>query len=174
MSRQAISMLRQTVSLKRLEFDDIILDLTNIMVVEKDCDPTKCEEYIIFMNIKEAFYVNFHLVCDLSLESLTLFIYEHSRLFVHGEECVKSPKFVDHIFFNASDNDNSMIVELCKGARVIVAKKLYPQESYHQRASGFMDFQRRNDPSRTYDDIIQDKQLRNMIDRDLETKLYIK
>nr|AFS51973.1 DekiORF96 [Dendrolimus kikuchii nucleopolyhedrovirus] len=154
---------------KYLEFDDVVLDLTDVVVVQAPLWQI-AEEYIIFMNVKKAFYKNFNLKCDLSLETLTLFVYEKLRLTVKGVEFVKPARFVDHISFNATDHDNSMIIDLCPDARVIVAKCLYASETYHQRVSGFMDFQMRNRVPRPA--IVADQQMRNDIDREMEVKLY--
>ncbi|AKN81054.1 hypothetical protein [Lonomia obliqua multiple nucleopolyhedrovirus] len=159
----------QPIYAKYLEFDNVILDLTNVVI--EDCDDdTNNEEYIIFMNVKGAFYKNFHFICDLSLESLTLFIYNKLRLTIQEVEYEKSAQFVDFIFFNDADNGNSMIIELCSQARVIVAKKLYPGEKYHQRVSGFIEFQQRHYTPRP--EPIVNLQMRNEIDRELEIKLY--
>nr|WRK23028.1 hypothetical protein [Bombyx mori nucleopolyhedrovirus]WRK23718.1 hypothetical protein [Bombyx mori nucleopolyhedrovirus] len=153
---------------KYLEFDDVVLDLTSLTFLEFDNDQN--EEYIIFMNVKRAFYKNFHITCDLSLETLTVLVYEKARLIVKQMKFEQPSNFVDFISFNATDNDNSMIIELCSDARIIVAKKLTPDETYHQRVSGFLDFQKRNWIPRP--PIESDPKVRNVLDRELEIKLY--
>lgn len=161
--------MKQPVYAKYLEFDNIILDLTDV-VIKQNYNESENTEYIIFMNVKKAFYKNFYLKCDLSLETLTVFIYEKLRLTVQQVEFVKPSKFVDCINFNSNDNDNSMIIDLCPDAQIIVAKKIYSNESYHQRVTGFLDFQRRN--YIPVPKIVTDQQLRNSMDRELEIKLY--
>ncbi|AOT85552.1 cyun94 [Cyclophragma undans nucleopolyhedrovirus] len=164
--------MKQPVFAKYLEFDNVVLDLTGVVTVQSPSllQAAAAEEYIIFLNVKKAFYKNFHLRCDLSLETLTLLVYEKLRLTVNGVEFVKPAKFVDYISFNATDRDNSMIIDLCPDARVIVAKRLHADEEYHQRVSGFVDFQMRHCVPRAA--IVTDQKARNDLDRELEIKLY--
>ncbi|AGA16209.1 hypothetical protein [Thysanoplusia orichalcea nucleopolyhedrovirus] len=160
--------MKHPVYARYLEFDNVVLDLTDLSYLK--FDNTQCEEYIIFMNVKKAFYKNFHMVCDLSLETLTMLVYEKARLIVRQEKFVPPVNFVNFISFNATDNDNSMIIDLCPEARIIVAKKLWPDETYHQRASGFLDFQQRNRVPRPLIEL--NSKVRDIMDRELEIKLY--
>ncbi|ANF29731.1 ORF-83 [Catopsilia pomona nucleopolyhedrovirus] len=161
----------QSVYAKYLEFDGVVLDLRNV-IIEQDCNDSddKNENYIIFMNIKKAIYKNFCLRCNMSLETLTVYIFEQLRLIKRHEEFIKPANFVDCISFNETDNDNSMIVDLCPDARIIVAKQIYSGETYHQRVHGFLDFQNRNCVPRPT--IIVDQTVRDKMDRELEMKLY--
>jgi hypothetical protein len=65
--------MKHPVYARYLEFDDVVLDLTSLIFLE--FDNAQNEEYIIFMNVKKAFYKNFHITCDLSLETLTVLVY---------------------------------------------------------------------------------------------------
>ncbi|QCF61075.2 ac57 [Troides aeacus nucleopolyhedrovirus] len=160
--------MKHPVYARYLEFDHVVLDLTSLIFLE--FDNAQNEEYIIFMNVKKAFYKNFHITCDLSLETLTVLVYEKARLIVKQVKFKQPPNFVDFISFNATDNDNSMIIDFCSDARIIVAKKLTPDETYHQRVSGFLDFQKRNCIPRL--PIESDPKVRDALDRELEIKLY--
>ncbi|USC25906.1 hypothetical protein [Palpita vitrealis nucleopolyhedrovirus] len=159
--------MKRSITAMYLEFDDVVLDLTDLNNLH---DSSKKEEYIIFMNVKKSFYKNFYLTCDLSLETLTVLVYEKVRLTVQHVKYQQPADFVNYISFNATDDDNSMIINLCPDARIIVAKKLTPTETYHQRASGFLDFQKRNRFPKH--EIELDPKLRNVMDRDLEIKLF--
>ncbi|AAK85616.1 hypothetical protein [Epiphyas postvittana nucleopolyhedrovirus] len=152
---------------RRVEFDNVTLDLSKVVFTT---DEATNEEYIVFLNVKRAFYKNFHVTCDMSLETLALYVYENASVIVNGVTTTRAPDFVNHIYFNASDRDQSLIVEFNMHASVVVAKKLNAGERYYQRASGFNDFQRRHQVPAAI--IERDMNVRNVTDRELEIKLY--
>nr|UIX56220.1 HycuOrf-93 hypothetical protein [Hyphantria cunea nucleopolyhedrovirus]UIX56365.1 HycuOrf-93 hypothetical protein [Hyphantria cunea nucleopolyhedrovirus] len=153
-----------SVHAKRLEFDKVILDLSQL---ELGGPPEN--HYIVFLNVKRAFYKNFNVSCDMSLETFALHVYENAQLTVNGAAVPRAPDFANHISFNASDRDQSLVLDLGPNARIIVAKQLRSNERYHQRASGFLDFQRRHQPFAVAEN---DPTVRNALDRELEIKLY--
>ncbi|AVA31177.1 ac57 [Oxyplax ochracea nucleopolyhedrovirus] len=160
--------IKQPVCAKRVEFDDVILDLTDLIFEQSEDDND--EHYIIFLNIKKAFYKHFYLKCNMSLETLTLYIFNNLTFISKQIKFVPPKNFVDYISFNADDNNNSMFIELCSDARVIVAKRLHSKETYHQRVCGFLDFQKRNFTPLPI--IIEDQHVRDKMDRELENQLY--
>jgi hypothetical protein len=124
----------------------------------------------VFLNVKRAFYKNFNLTCDMSLETLALYVYENASVIVDGAQLPRSPNFVQHIAFNASDRDQSIVVDFEPDARVVVARKLRTDERYYQRVGGFADFQRRHEQPPA--PVERDLNVRNAADRELEIKLY--
>nr|ALR71324.1 hypothetical protein AGNV_104 [Anticarsia gemmatalis multiple nucleopolyhedrovirus]ALR71482.1 hypothetical protein AGNV_104 [Anticarsia gemmatalis multiple nucleopolyhedrovirus]AXE72280.1 hypothetical protein [Anticarsia gemmatalis multiple nucleopolyhedrovirus] len=153
---------------RRLEFDNVILDLNHVAF---NTDHNKNnEDYIVFLNVKRAFYKNFNLTCDMSLETLALYVYENASVIVNGTQMPRSPDFVKHIAFNASDRDQSMVVDFTPEARIVIARKLRADERYYQRASGFADFQRRHEQPPA--PVERDLHVRNAADRELEIKLF--
>lgn len=158
-------MMIQSVHAKRLEFDNVILDLSHLQLH----GPPE-ERYIVFLNVKRAFYKNFCVECDMSLETFALHLYEIARLTVDGAVVPRAPEFAHHISFNSADRDQSLVLDLGPDAKIVVAKQLRADERYHQRASGFLDFQRRHE--RPPAPIEHDLVARNALDRELEIKLY--
>nr|ALR70537.1 hypothetical protein AGNV_104 [Anticarsia gemmatalis multiple nucleopolyhedrovirus]ALR70694.1 hypothetical protein AGNV_104 [Anticarsia gemmatalis multiple nucleopolyhedrovirus]ALR71166.1 hypothetical protein AGNV_104 [Anticarsia gemmatalis multiple nucleopolyhedrovirus]ALR71794.1 hypothetical protein AGNV_104 [Anticarsia gemmatalis multiple nucleopolyhedrovirus]ALR72108.1 hypothetical protein AGNV_104 [Anticarsia gemmatalis multiple nucleopolyhedrovirus] len=153
---------------RRLEFDNVILDLNHVAF---NTDHNKNnEDYIVFLNVKRAFYKNFNLTCDMSLETLALYVYENTSVIVNGTQVPRSRDFVKHIAFNASDRDQSMVVDFTPEARIVIARKLRADERYYQRASGFADFQRRHEQPPA--PVERDLHVRNAADRELEIKLF--
>lgn len=161
--------MKSSINAKCLEFDNIVIDLTDVKF-EENCNDSELEEYIIFMIIKNTVYKNFHIKCDLSLETFAVFVYEQSSITVQQKKIIKPLNFVDIIYFNNNDNDNSIILDFGINTQIIVAKKIYPSEKYHQRVNGFLDFQKRNNVPTP--DIVTNQELRNILDRELESKLY--
>ncbi|BBD51462.1 hypothetical protein [Samia ricini nucleopolyhedrovirus] len=156
-----------SVHARRLEFDDVVLDLSRVVFT---VDPGGNEEYIVFLNLKRAFFKNFIVACDMSLETLALHLYQTASLTVAGVAPPRAPGFAEHISFNASDRDQSIIVDLAADARLVVARRLRSNEWYHQRASGFADFQRRHEQPAA--PVESDLNKRNVMDRELEITLY--
>lgn len=152
-----------SVHAKRLEFDNVILDLNQVQWYGPFT-----ESYIIFLNVKCAFYKNFHVSCNMSMETLALHVYENAVLTVDGAVVPRDPNFAKYISFNATDFDQSMVLDFVPHARIVVAKQLHINERYHQRVSGFLDFQKRHERQIVSNDLIT----RNKLDRDLEIKLY--
>ncbi|AGR57129.1 hypothetical protein [Choristoneura rosaceana nucleopolyhedrovirus] len=155
----------QSVHAKRLEFDNVILDLSQ---VELNGPPE--HNYIVFLNVKRAFYKNFCVACDMSLETFALHLYENAQLTINGVTVPRAPDFINYITFNASDRDQSLVLDLAPNIRILVAKQLRADERYHQRASGFLDFQRRHELPPA--PVESDPAVRNALDRELEMKLY--
>ncbi|QDL57048.1 hypothetical protein QKQ66_gp102 [Dione juno nucleopolyhedrovirus] len=161
-----------SVHAKRLEFDGVALDLSRVELTDPD-EPASAptENYIVFLNVKRAFYKNFHISCDMSLETLALHLYENAELTMNGSAVPRAPNFAHHISFNTTDRNQSLVLDLAPDARIVVAKQLRANERYHQRASGFLDFQRRHEvpPARVEHDAVA----RDALDRELEIKLFI-
>ncbi|AUR45118.1 hypothetical protein Spob087 [Spilosoma obliqua nucleopolyhedrosis virus] len=150
---------------RRLEFDNVILDLSQLEL--NDGQPEN--HYIVFLNVKRAFYKNFIVSCDMSLETFALHVYQNAQLTVDGVAVPRAPDFANYISFNASDRDQSLVLDLGPNARIVVAKQLRSNERYHQRVSGFLDFQRRHQPFAVAEN---NPIVRNALDRELEIKLY--
>ncbi|AJD09253.1 hypothetical protein [Condylorrhiza vestigialis mutiple nucleopolyhedrovirus] len=153
---------------RRLDFDNVTLDLNHVTFNTDHNDNN--ENYIVFLNVKRAFYKNFHLTCDMSLETLSMYVYENASVIVNGVQLPRSPDFVQHIAFNASDRDQSMLIDFTPEARIVVARKLRADERYYQRASGFADFQRRHEQPPAF--VERDLHVRNATDRELEIILF--
>lgn len=129
-----------SVGSRLLEHDGYCLDLRDVPL------EGSTSEYIIFLNVKRAFFSNFHVLSDLSLESLALHIFQHLRHRVaHVDINLAGAHFVDYIEHDERDRD-AMHINLHPWLRVVVARKIRKHESYHQRITGYMDFENRLDP----------------------------
>nr|QNN89412.1 ORF93 [Spilarctia obliqua nucleopolyhedrovirus] len=72
---------------RRLEFDNVILDLSQLEL--NDGQPEN--HYIVFLNVKRAFYKNFIVSCDMSLETFALHVYQNAQLTVDGVAVPRAP-----------------------------------------------------------------------------------
>lgn len=136
-------------------------------------DSTPCSnnnntsEYIIFLNVHKAIYCNFKITSDMSLETLAEHVYDNVRCTIKGR-LIQKPLFATCTKFIASDNNNSISLELHASAKIIVARTIKPDERYHQRVTGYIDFENRHDP----DYCIQiDEKERARKDREYEIRL---
>ncbi|AKN80632.1 hypothetical protein [Perigonia lusca single nucleopolyhedrovirus] len=180
-------------NIKFLEFKNILLDARHIEMnsnkicssppppppspssIDTDNDENDFDnlcEYIVFLNVKEAFFVNFNVVSDMSLETLTMHIYDNIKFKVDNVLQTRPPADFSKFIFNEYDNNKSITIVLHKDAKIIVAKCIRFYEKYHQRISGFMDFKNRHQP---VNDDGNDKRLtadeRAKVDREYEIKL---
>lgn len=127
-----------------LEFENVSVDLRHVSFTRNTQCPGDNKRYIIFLNVKKAFYSNFEIESDLSLETLTMYIYHNVRIQINN--CVLTLNAPNkHIAFNEVDYNQSLFIEPTPNdeARIIVAQTIYSHESYHQRITGYMDFERR-------------------------------
>ncbi|AAP29839.1 unknown [Choristoneura fumiferana multiple nucleopolyhedrovirus] len=154
----------QSTHARRLEFDNVILDLSQV-----ELNGAAEHSYVVFLNVKRAFYKNFCVACDMSLETLALHLYNNAQLTINGAAVPRAPDFYNYITYNAWDRDQSLVLDLAPDARIVVAKQLRADERYHQRASGVLDFQRRHELAPAVE---SDPAARNALDRELEMKLY--
>ncbi|AHN05426.1 ORF50 [Helicoverpa armigera SNPV] len=158
-------------SARYIERDQCSIDMRHIRVSCDQNNQSNNADYIIFLMVKRAFYQNFQLTTDMSMESLTLYLFDNLIYCRNGHvRQYKHVDFVEYIFFNEQDKNQSMIIELDHDARVIVAKRLHDQETYHQRVSGYMDFEKRHNTT-TPMQIIMNSAERAEFDRTMEITL---
>lgn len=167
-----------SINQKYLEFDNISVDLRNVHFT-RAIDEAENLEYIVFLNVKRAMYCNFKIITDMSLETLAMHIYENVILCKNNVQIRTFSNFNDidynKFVYNKTDLDQSIIIELDDEACVIVAKCIRPHEKYHQRVTGYMDFEKRHkqplcDIDGGSNTISQED--RNKLDRQYETILY--
>nr|WUR10803.1 hp [Calliteara abietis nucleopolyhedrovirus] len=155
-----------TLNVKYLEFGDVSLDLRHVAF---PCSaPDDGSEFIVFLNVHKAFFSNFKLVCDLSLETLTQYIYENVKYTLKGvlQACILNySRFV----YNYHDRNKSIVIELDSNARIIVAAVIRFDEQYHQRVSGYLDFEKRHTPQEKR--VFLSDQERAELDKTCEIKL---
>ncbi|AGR56798.1 ac57 [Hemileuca sp. nucleopolyhedrovirus] len=161
-----------TVNVKYLEFGGTSLDLRHVSFPHCNKNEANNNEYIVFLNVKKAFFRNFKIISDLSLESLTYYIYENVKCTIDGKESSKNDginKVIDYnkFVFNEHDKNRSIIIEFDSNARIIVASAIRPDEFYHQRVSGYVDFENRHTTTTT--EISPNE--RDALDREYEIKL---
>ena len=172
-----------SVAIRYLEFDKVCLDLRHIVFSYNKTEPYLNDKYIIFLNVKRAIFCNFEIHTDMSLETLALYIYEN----VHYKIANKNDKnsngdnvdytikqhhktnFAHHIQFNENDKNLSIIINLDANARIVVAKSVRPDEKYHQRITGYLDFERRHQLRGVTSFATQQDRL--LLDRQYETEL---
>ncbi|AXU41500.1 AC57 [Alphabaculovirus altermyunipunctae] len=130
-----------SVGVRLLELDGYCLDLRHVPFENET--GLELVEYIIFLNVKSSIFSNFHVKSDMSLESLALHIFRNINYRIDNIAMdTTNANFVDYIFHDAQD-ENAIHIKLHPWLRVIVAKKVRPNERYHQRITGFMEFQNR-------------------------------
>ncbi|ACO53483.1 unknown [Euproctis pseudoconspersa nucleopolyhedrovirus] len=136
-----------TVNVKYVEFGGISLDLRH---VNYPISPNKFQNnnYIVFLNVNKAFYTNFDVVTDMSLETLTHYIYENVEYRI-DEKLQKFQINYEHFRINEHDDNKSIIIEFEPQARIIVAKAIRAGEKYSRRVSGYIDFENRHNSSST-------------------------
>ncbi|ACI28820.1 agip119 [Agrotis ipsilon multiple nucleopolyhedrovirus] len=152
------------ISSRYLEFDGIALDLRHMSF---GADGLHDSEYIIFLNVHRAIFTNFKVYSDLSLESLAEFIFEKAVCSVAGRKIDRRKTLGECVKYNEYDRNKSLTIELHDKARIIVAKTIYHFETYHRRASGFVDFENRH--NKHYATPSDDKRI--VLDREYEIKL---
>ncbi|AWW14404.1 hypothetical protein KM620_gp044 [Hyposidra talaca nucleopolyhedrovirus] len=134
-----------TINAKYLEFDGVCLDLRHVTF---SCNPEinhpDNREFIVFLNVCKAFFCNFKIVSDLSLETLSLFIYKNVKFVVNGALQKFEQINYNHFIMNEPDRGRSIIIELNEKARIVVAAVIRFDEQYHQRVSGYIDFEHRH------------------------------
>ncbi|AIZ48664.1 asb107 [Agrotis segetum nucleopolyhedrovirus B] len=153
-----------SISTRYLEFNGVALDLRHMCF---SADGLHDSEYIIFLNVHRAIFTNFKVYSDLSLESLAEFIFEKAVCSVDGCEITRRKSLGESVNYNEYDRKKSLCIQLHDKARIIVAKTIYHFETYHQRASGFVDFENRH--NKHYDRPSDEKRL--VLDREYEIKL---
>ena len=150
---------------KYLEFNGVSVDLRHISF---SVDGLNDDEYIIFINVCRAHYTNFKIYCDLSLESLVEFLYDNNVCFVDGVRIdTKSKSLGECVVYNEKDHNKSLIINLHENARIVVAKTIYHNETYHRRVSGYVDFENRH--NKNY--VRPADNMRAVLDREYEIKL---
>ncbi|ABF47386.1 ac57-like protein [Clanis bilineata nucleopolyhedrovirus] len=169
-----------SINQKYLEFDNISVDLRHVHF-PRAIDEAENLEYIVFLNVKRAMYCNFKITTDMSLETLAMHIYEDVIL-CKDNVCIRTISNFNEIDFNKfvynkTDLNKSIIIELDDEARVIVAECIQPHEKYHQRITGYMDFEKRHKPLHdvhggAYCSNTISQEDRNKLDRQYETILY--
>ncbi|AAR28833.1 ORF69 [Leucania separata nucleopolyhedrovirus] len=160
-----------SVSVRLLELDGYCLDLRHVSFENET--GLDLIEYIVFLNVKCSIFRNFHVRSDLSLESLALHIFRNVRYRIDGREMTTANKsFVDYIFHDEHDRD-AMHIKLHPWLRVVVAKKLRSSERYHQRITGFMDFEKRlQNPPDTVALLTDYNSTRDILDSFYEKNLF--
>ncbi|QHB21694.1 ac57 [Artaxa digramma nucleopolyhedrovirus] len=133
-----------TVNVKFIEFGGVGLDLRHLNYSVSSVGADN-REYIIFLNVNKAFYINFNIVCDMSLETLTHYIYENVKYTIDGELQQICKINYEHFIINEHDKNKSIVIEYGPGARIIVAETIRPNEKYNQRVSGYIDFENRHE-----------------------------
>ncbi|QWO71581.1 AC57-like protein [Orgyia pseudotsugata single capsid nuclopolyhedrovirus] len=153
-----------SINVKYLEFGEVSLDLRHVKfpAIEDKAN----SEYIIFLNVNKAFFSNFKIVCDLSLETLCQFIYENVRYTIDGVE-QKLTLDYDRFVYNQHDKNKSIIIQFSDTARIIVAAAIKFDERYNQRVSGYIDFENRH--CSTQDELSAHE--RNELDKKYEIRL---
>ncbi|AXS67709.1 ac57-like protein [Cryptophlebia peltastica nucleopolyhedrovirus] len=130
-------------SARFLEFEEVCIDLRNVHFSFDQDHQSNNKTFIIFMNVKQAFYSNFKIKTDLSLETLTYYIYQHCLCTVEDTVLPIFRRF-DQFIFNENDKCKSIIIQLHRRARVIVAECIRENEYYHSDVSGYIDFENRH------------------------------
>ncbi|AHH82629.1 ORF-40 [Buzura suppressaria nucleopolyhedrovirus] len=136
-----------TINVKYLEFGEVCLDLRHVRFSRnpQDDHPDN-KEFIVFLNVYKAFFCNFKIVSDLSLETLTHFIYENVKFVMNGVVQDTRKVNYEHFIISEPDRERSIIIEFNKKARIVVAETIRFDEQYHQRVSGYIDFEHRHQP----------------------------
>jgi hypothetical protein len=163
-----------SLSFRLIEFENVCIDLRYLTFSKDDDCIDNNKDYIIFLNVKRAFYSNFHITTDMSLETLTMYVYENLQHRVDGERVMLRGDPFERIFINERDRNQSTVIEISDQARIIIANKLHPDEKYHQRITGYMDFERRHEPPPSIvdaDNQILAKHERDELNREYEMKI---
>lgn len=154
-----------TINNRYLEFDGIAVDLRH---VNFSADGLNDHEYIIFINVQRGKFSNFKVYSDLSLESLAELVFTEAVCVTDGVPSTsRLGTLAECVVYNEPDHNKSLIIQLHDKARVIVAKTIYLGENYHQRVSGYVDFENRHD--KLY--VRPSSGLRDQLDREYEIKL---
>ncbi|AUV65376.1 hypothetical protein [Alphabaculovirus myunipunctae] len=153
-----------SVSSRYLEFDQVTVDLRHVTF---SADGLNDNEYIIFLNVHKAIFTNFKIFTDLSLESIAELLFVETKCTVRGETVPRPGPLGDCVAFIEADRNKSLSIELHERARIVVAKTIFFQETYHKRISGFIDFENRFNEQY----VRPDEHRRNAIDREWEIKL---
>ncbi|AYN45050.1 se90 [Alphabaculovirus alterspexiguae] len=154
-----------SVNRRYLEFDKVCVDLRHVTF---SADGQNDTEYIIFININRAMFTNFKIYCDLSIESLAEFIYDNVVCTVEGNYVRPSVPLSECVQYNEYDLNKSLIIELHEKAKIIVAKTIYHDETYHERVTGYVDFENRHNKNYVPPPT---SEVRNKLDREYEIKL---
>lgn len=145
---------------RRLEYDKYEIDLINVKF------PSGPIGYIIFLNVAKSFFTNFHVSTDLTLDRMTYHIFCNMKI----RGAAQPETFLQHAVYNIKDDMKSMVINIHKNLRIIVALKIADDECYHQRITGYMDFESRHvlGPKRRP----VDSSHRNVLDRHYEQILF--
>ncbi|AIU41283.1 ac57 [Sucra jujuba nucleopolyhedrovirus] len=136
-----------TINVRFLEFGGVSLDLRHVNFPVDKRDDSQNNEYIIFLNVCKAFYANFKIVSDLSLETLCHFIYQQVEFIKNNVATDLSEINYEHFVINDNDRGKSIIIEFDDDARIIVASVIRFDEQYYQRVGGYLDFENRHNPA---------------------------
>ncbi|QEI03599.1 hypothetical protein [Rachiplusia nu nucleopolyhedrovirus] len=170
-----------SLSARFLEFEQVCLDLRYVTFMQDfylDSRYICCynnspavnnvtSEYIIFLNVHKAIFCNFKISSDMSLETLTEYVYDNVR-FTIEDKLIQKPPFSKCTTFIENDDKNSIIIDLHPLARVVIARVIFPNERYHQRISGYIDFENRLRPGYC---VMDDDKERARKDREYEINL---
>ncbi|ABI35726.1 hypothetical protein [Ectropis obliqua nucleopolyhedrovirus] len=132
-----------TMNVKFLEFGGVCLDLRHVTFPRNECEEGN-SEYIVFINVYKAFYSNFKFVCNYSLETLAVFIYENVKYTIDGVQQMFESVNYSQFVMNEHDFNKSLFIEFTENARLVVAQVIKFDEQYHQRVSGYIDFENRH------------------------------
>jgi Nucleopolyhedrovirus protein of unknown function (DUF918) len=155
-----------SINVKYLEFAEVCLDLRHVHFSKNENENNS--EYIIFLNVYKAFYSNFNIVCDLSLESLCEYIYKNVIYTIDGVKQNNDILLYDRFIFNEHDKNKSVFIEFSENARIIVATTIRFDERYHQRVGGYIDFENRHFNTK---EKVLSKEERAELDKTCEIKL---
>ncbi|AJD80739.1 hypothetical protein [Pseudoplusia includens SNPV IE] len=159
-------------SARFLEFEQVCIDLRYVTFVDDiscEINDSRAQDYIIFLNVKKAMFCNFNIKTDMSLETLAEYIYDNVRVSIDGRLHRKPLNMAECVHFNGADNNNSIFIDLHDQARIIVAKKLFDDERYHQRITGYLDFENRLNLN-SKKNLLTDRE-RALLDREYEIEM---
>ncbi|AAQ11149.1 hypothetical protein [Mamestra configurata nucleopolyhedrovirus A] len=153
-----------SISSRYLEFDGTIIDLRHVSFSADGLNDT---EYIIFLNVRGGIFTNFKIFSDLSLETLAEYLFTKTKCSVASVLVNRPGELGDCVAYIEADRNKSVMITLHKEARLVLAKTMYFNETYHKRVSGFIDFENRH--NKHY--VKPDEKKRAVIDREWEIKM---
>ncbi|AUA60283.1 ORF52 protein [Operophtera brumata nucleopolyhedrovirus] len=118
---------------RRLEYDKYEIDLISVKF------PSGPIGYIIFLNVARSFFTNFIVSTDLALDRMTYHIFCNMKI-----KGANTETFLQHASYNIKDDMKSMVINIHRNLRIVVALKIADDECYHQRITGYMDFEARH------------------------------
>ncbi|AGE89902.1 hypothetical protein SlsnVgp047 [Spodoptera littoralis nucleopolyhedrovirus] len=163
-------MFASSIGARYLERDGYAIDLRQVPYEQiENC--SKCEEYIIFLNVKLAFFCNFHVRSSMSLESISLYTFMHARHCAGDDNYVRTDDVLD--FVERMHREGDIVhINIHPWLRIVIAKKIRKGERYHQRITGYMDFEKRLDHPDTLSAITDYNGTRDILDSYYEKAIY--